>query len=636
MLTANTNNNTNTPYVYKSHFICENDTVYYKQPEKITKTLKTHQLASLYKIQQMEENEYMYYNIQDGNPTQMIFSQANGLAMNNIQQKEVKMSTNVGIIGDIVGYGKTLIALSLISEFNINNIHVPETSKNTLYSDTSYLTFEKKINHTNLIKTTLVIVPRGPVYNQWYNSIQNDTNLKCLNIENLTFIKKNLPATVQEFKNKCAEYDLVLIKETTLAILIKYYRETNYEIIDGFSRIIIDEAHIIIRKIKKLRYNFMWLITSNYSELINQNTTGGTIYDSFYSIICNQNGYYDSSNKLLFLLVKNDIRFIKRSFDIPQPIERYYICKTELALSAIYNFFKPSIQEKINANDINGVISELGGINTTENNIVKITIDDIDKQIENLLHKITYYESLNVESAQKQHNIDKTNNLIKELTRRKNNIEERISEMNSSNCPICYDKLENPIFLQCTHMFCGNCIFNWMNTSGRYNNRHFTCPQCKQEIKLNCMIGIIKDYDNDNYIQTNNNKITIKKTKEEMLIEIIKNKPNGKFLIFSNIGTIFEKIRDILISNIISHSEIKGSTGQMSNILNKFNKGDIKVIMLNTIHAGCGIDISNATDVIIFHNMDKQKIQAVGRAQRVGRSKPLYIHNLCYSHELLS
>jgi SNF2 family DNA or RNA helicase len=70
------------------------------------------------------------------------------------------------------------------------------------------------------------------------------------------------------------------------------------------------------------------------------------------------------------------------------------------------------------------------------------------------------------------------------------------------------------------------------------------------------------------------------------------------------------------------------------NILDKFKSGEIKIILLNTQYAGSGIDINYATDVIIYHTMGIDKQQAIGRAQRVGRTQPLFIHNLCYEHEI--
>lgn len=81
-------------------------------------------------------------------------------------------------------------------------------------------------------------------------------------------------------------------------------------------------------------------------------------------------------------------------------------------------------------------------------------------------------------------------------------------------------------------------------------------------------------------------------------------------------------------------SELKGTTQQMAKILDRFKSGELKVILLNTHHAGSGIDISCATDVILFHNMGTVSEQAIGRAQRVGRTNSLTVHKLYYPHEM--
>jgi SNF2 family DNA or RNA helicase len=96
----------------------------------------------------------------------------------------------------------------------------------------------------------------------------------------------------------------------------------------------------------------------------------------------------------------------------------------------------------------------------------------------------------------------------------------------------------------------------------------------------------------------------------------------------------FGKLSKVLNDHNITHTEIKGSTTHMMNILQDFLDKKIRVILLNTYHAGCGIDISSATDVIIYHSMPHEKIQAIGRAQRVGRTEQLTIHNLCFPNEM--
>ena len=77
------------------------------QPIKIKKTLKPHQLACLYKAIYME-------NI--GSITYKNNSQNRDVNLRNIPNT-IKISTNIGIIGDIVGYGKTLTALSTTALF---------------------------------------------------------------------------------------------------------------------------------------------------------------------------------------------------------------------------------------------------------------------------------------------------------------------------------------------------------------------------------------------------------------------------------------------------------------------------------------------------------------------------------------
>jgi superfamily II DNA/RNA helicase len=159
------------------------------------------------------------------------------------------------------------------------------------------------------------------------------------------------------------------------------------------------------------------------------------------------------------------------------------------------------------------------------------------------------------------------------------------------------------------------------------------CPECRAPINADKLIAIVSD---DKINSTATNEIIVKQTfnKQEMLINIIKNKPDGKFLVFSRVDNGFASIIENLNKNNITYAELKGHTGHMMNVLDSFKSGKLKVILLNTFYAGSGIDINFATDVIIFHSMGIDKQQAVGRAQRVGRNETLTVHNLCYEHEM--
>ena len=157
------------------------------QPVKIKTELKMHQLACLHKAIQMENSGECSYMVNDN------YADHSSLS-------EITVKSNVGILGDIVGYGKTLIGLSIIAANDTCNIHRNNEMHVSHCSNKNYnyISFTKKNKNTvdtNIINSTLIIVPRGPVYMQWKKALEKETKLKYLAIENLTFIKKNLPDT---------------------------------------------------------------------------------------------------------------------------------------------------------------------------------------------------------------------------------------------------------------------------------------------------------------------------------------------------------------------------------------------------------------------------------------------------------
>ena len=62
-----------------------------------------------------------------------------------------------------------------------------------------------------------------------------------------------------------------------------------------------------------------------------------------------------------------------------------------------------------------------------------------------------------------------------------------------NECPICLSNARLPVATQCGHIFCWDCIKNWVNVKGKY-----VCPLCKSGIKLN---EVIKLYTGDNEVK---------------------------------------------------------------------------------------------------------------------------------------
>ncbi len=589
-----------------------------EQPKNILKTLKPHQLACLYKAVHMENIGSIKYNIKK-------YSN---------EPEEIKISTNIGVLGDIVGYGKTLTALSIIAHNPLNNIHINDVMINSYHSNRAYNYFtavssnKKTPNIFDMISSTLIIVPRGPVYVQWEKTLKHSTNLKYLAIDSLIFMKKYLPEytsnSEQEIIDYFNQYDVVLIKNTTLNKFLNfYYCKNNF--INKWKRIIIDECHDIINKIEIFNYLFIWLISGTYMNVCDRYSSSP--YSQYYNIkdILKEE-YID------YLLVKCDRNFVRESFKIPAMTENYYLCKMSKYLKAIKNYINQSVLEKINANDISGAIKELGGKNDTEEGIVTLICADMNKSIYNKQRERDYIMELDISSESKATKIKNIDIELKTLENKLKDLTERITEIKNKTCAICLDNITNPILLDCTHIFCGSCLIQYLNNINSVTKK---CPECRCEIASTENLTAIVPNKVENEVIENNFSLIGKGvlTKEDTLLEIIKNNKKGKYIVFSRVDS-FTKIIDKLNADEISYSSLKGNTSHMMNILNKFRKGDINVILLTTQHAGSGIDISCATDVIILHSMDIDKQQAIGRAQRVGRTESLYVHNLCYDHEL--
>jgi superfamily II DNA or RNA helicase len=472
----------------------------------------------------------------------------------------------------------------------------------------------------NIIKSTLIIVPRGPVYAQWENMIRKNTSLRILAINNLVFIKTQLPKyngnNMNEIINFYNSYDIVLIKNTTLSLFFNYYYHDNINIISNWKRVIIDEAHDIINNLRiNINYHYLWLISATYEKIVDKIRKS-----SNNSLIVSKDVMTHYIN---FMTVKNNIKFIKNSFQLPEPIEKFYLCKLSNNINIIKNFISGSILEKLNANDISGAIKELGGKNETEEEIIELVSKELKRELHNKEMERNYIINLDISQEQKTLKLKNINNDIENQEEKIKNLTERISYISSKTCSICMELITNPIMIECTHIFCGSCLIRWLNTG---NN---CCPNCRVCINSPDKLIAIVDSNNDN----NEIKEEIL-SKEETLLKIINSKKNGRYLIFSKNENSFESIKSILLKTSYNYELLKGNTSHMINILNKFKKGELNIILLNTQYAGSGIDISDATDIIIFHNMGIDKQQAIGRAQRVGRTTELYIHNLCYEHEL--
>lgn len=182
------------------------------------------------------------------------------------------------------------------------------------------------------------------------------------------------------------------------------------------------------------------------------------------------------------------------------------------------------------------------------------------------------------------------------------------------------DNFTKPVIVSCCkNVFCFECLtLSIANT--------YKCPYCTRKIGKGS-INLISD-------KTSKTKDIIKREKIDVLLDLIQNKKDGKFLIFANYHETFRKIETLLNTNKITFKTLKGTDEQVEKYIEGFKSGKITALLLNAHHFGAGMNLQIATDVVIYHRFTKEmEEQVIGRAQRLGRTLPLIIYYLLHDNE---
>lgn len=601
------------------------------QPKNILIPLKNHQRTSIYSILSKEGNR------------------RNGIIYD---KKRFKIDLNFGIIGDNVGVGKTLITLGAISESKIPKTENPQNNvqeniyqtirtiprvlaeiiaKYTYNPKNVYLEFLQNKNELPLIKVNLIVVPHNLFY-QWRDDIQNQTNFKFHSIRT---VKDSLE--LKDFEDK----DILLCNSNKYNKLVQKYKDYRW------ARVIFDEADSINMPNNYSVYaNFIWFVTATFTELP-KHKNHGFIRDLFKGVqnkitFKNQEIKRKSSNNYYYnrqgnwrydtamyetiinhIVVKNDQKFIDKSFKLPDPEILKVECTTPIDTQIIKDAVDKSTLDMLNADNREDAYARLNCNETS--NLVKVIVKKL--QLSNDEHKnrvLSYLDKINYiqNNPDLEHPtpvsyfknmIKKVNKQIKQNNDQLDLIKERL--VDKKKCLECFQNTKNKIKLKCCSVYyckdCydGYCIFCLKDKKRNYTKVKETKDEKDEKLsKLENLINIIK-----------------KETEEK----------RNRFLIFSDFNDSFNKIIHLLEKENINFSELKGNSAVIGSRLKKFNNNENSILMLNSKYYGAGLNLQQADNIIVYHQLHPSTLrQVVGRADRIGRVTSLHIYHLCYEHEL--
>ena len=541
-----------------------------QQPHNLKTKLFPHQLASIYKMEKIEENNF-------------------------IEKEDYIKETKIAINASQTGSGKSAEMIGLMCRDKMEwDIETPYVFK-TVHTEARGIIKNHFVSRYDKLSCNLLLVSPS-IVRQWVKEVEKST-LKywCF------FQNKDVDLIDVDFVNN---YDLIIVTPNLYNTLVS--RFTRY----AFKRFIFDEpSSIKVASMKVVQAGFYWLITATPGFISHIHRHCKT---SFMKDIVGSSYYNDFDTHINDLIIRNDPNFIKMSFEMPPTIHVNHECFQPI-YHAVRSFISPMISTMIEAGNIEGAIIALGGEKT--GNIVELIKAKKLEELEIAESKIRIYTMRN-----DTEHIEEWTAKKDEILKKIDELDDKFKELLNSPCNICFDELSSPILEpHCQNLFCGNCLLTWLNMRN-------TCPLCRHVISLEDLVYIKDGGEDEEKVESKVEKML---TKDEKIVDIISKNPEGLFIIFSEYDNTFNSITKILNENCIKFVQIKGNINTRVKNLELFKKGDIKVVFLNSRFNGSGLNIQEATDIILYHQMHELiQNQVLGRANRIGRMIPLTVHHL--------
>ena len=563
----------------------------------------------------------------------------------------------IGVLGDKPGAGKSFVALGIVA-LKRSVAMVPETVG---FCDVNLLA----LAHSDFacVNTNVVVAPHT-LFPQWQEYLAR-TDLAHVGING----KRALGAF------DCArahEYDVVLVSATCFRGFAAAMRDAHGPAIkvsrvffDGFETLNVDG---------ELRAGFFWLITSAYRSVLDPSARRRPGYRDAMDVLGGRGFMHrlvracDASvptGLMGALIVKSADAFVDAV--LPRVEHDVIPCKDPHATAVLQDAVTPAVVELLasaTAENLEGAVAELGLSRAgDERGLMHAVTRGLRQTIHNLEVSVDASMSVPFSGGDEDRDAFVKPVLAKlgDARRRMASIAARIEvppaatvihSLNQANgepadgevaalvCCVCFEPPQPRTVVKCcANSYCLGCIVEWVR-------RQNSCPTCKRvDVTRDMLVvltpgGTTYDAPGDASTVTELGCFPHANSKVHnlrILLEALSQQPDRRVLLFSSHDSSFTAVLPVLLAIHMPFAILKGSAGRVHKCVQMFNRGDIRLLLMNTTYAGAGLNLPAATDVIMFQRFDTEaKKQIIGRAQRPGRTTPLVVHYLLHANEMAS
>ena len=562
------------------------------------------------------------------------------------------LGSNVGILADKVGSGKTFVVSGLV-----RSGHAPPAARRhvNLVSRNVYAlqTFE-----VSCLPVTVVVVPHN-LAKHWSDHF----DLHAADLRVVRFTRACEWDDVEaSLAGGAAAPDVILVTNTRLPRLMECVSENRVTL----KRIVIDEADTVRFSCHDIGYaaTMIWLVTASAHRMIPAWYGGGSdmrlMYlhsDGAQTHVVNRasfgvassciRGMFNFSSMHCYsyfqhLVFVSDNAFIRESFDVPEPRVFEVRCHRPLHQRVLHGNIPSAVLERIEAGDLDTALEILApSRRDTENNIIAAAIEHLQRSGANVRAQLQYTLSRSyVNPAEREARAARVRGSLERIESQLANVRERI--VSADRCAICYEEFANKTLTPCCYSaYCLKCITRWMETvSASSVVSRSTCPMCKTPLDRGGLMVCAEppataagaDASRGEFVVGGvgfNSTLDKKENFKRLVAHLARSPGESKVLIFSDNSCIMDTVvGTALADHGVPHFALKGHGASINARMKTFASEPKVALLINVTHYGCGMDMSMATDVILLHQInDSMYDQVLGRALRPprGADSPLRV-----------
>lgn len=556
-----------------------------------------------------------------------------------------------GILADNTGSGKTVTMLGMIYSSPFNKAVKKERLRKT-----------GKLSKTYLPSRANLIICPSNIYKQWLSEAKKcNPNFKIIGFSTIhdhrkvswkdmidadiivvsyQFLKNGSYSSIDDATPEMAR-DYYYVKGAVRLSRIHYHR------------LILDEFHEleqtnkdIIGFVQNLHADYVWGLTGTPKL----NNLWGDL--NYFSASARLKTVYKCNS---YAMKEMEYKYIKRNvpnLELPPIVTETVwvnLSSHELALLSMRGHSNSSVRDQImkcchyQLNERSSVsVDSFVSIDQIQKKMCHSKMQVVEKLQQDLLHQRTMIE-LKLE-ADPEFNITFMQSQLQSIEKRLmsaqsdfnyfENVFKVVSDPDKNECRICYDTIPSGqlSILPCSHLYCYECVKLVVEKTQQ-------CPSCRQNTRIPEIYRIrIKEPEiiPESLVNLDTSKYSSKLISlYRYITELISTDPNARIILFLQYSDLADFMAESFKDLRVNCVRVVGNVFQRQNAITKFRDSkDIRLIMMSSEDSVSGINLTQATHVILLHpfwtdngeatDLAYEK-QGISRAYRFGLDHPLRI-----------